>query len=188
MTRIKWATSRSVFELCVMLIATIMVVVVSVYDKYPKVAFVSAFSAVPSHSYASTKNFLQLKTPMEQFKRSSGLPSSTLFARQTREQIDVDAKSTLKPQNWIEIEMKNKNNEIQRALAGVALCLTIATTTLGGFPMAANAQFGPSSGATTTPVPNLNSIKKMATKVPPQDAETADFDIDLDGKKTQNPH
>lgn len=182
MARIKKAISKSAFELCVMLIAAITVVL-SLNDKCPKVAFVSAFSVVPSHSFASTKKFLQLKTPIEQYQRLSGLPSSTLFATQKEEHADVDAKPTLEPQDWIEMEFKNRNSEFQRALAGLALCLTIATTTLGGFPSAANAQFGPSSGATTTPVPNLNSIKTMATKVSPQDGETTDFDIDLDGKK-----
>ena len=178
MTRIKKAISKSFYGISIVIIAAITVMV-SVQNEYPIVAPASAFSVVPSHSYASTNKFLQQKRSTVQYKRLSGLPSSKLFVKEPCDNMEVETKQ----QNWKEPEANITYSDFQKALAGLALCLTIATTTLGGFPLTANAQFGPSSGATTTPVPNLNSIKNMASKVPQQNVETTDIDIDLDDKK-----
>ena len=180
MTRIKNAVSISVSELSIRLIIAIATIM-SAHNEYRMTASVGAFSVVPSHSYSSSKKFLDHNTWTEQNKHFHRLPTSALFAKERIQNIDVHRKTTTTPN-----EEKNTIGEFQRALVGLALTLTIATTTMGGFPLAANAGFGPSSGATTTPVPNLNSIKTMATpKSAVQNAETADFDfgIDLDGKK-----
>lgn len=82
-----------------------------------------------------------------------------------------------------ETQAKHGAADLHRSFAGVALALAIATTSLGGFPLPANAGFGPSSGATTTPPPNLNSITTTAAKTTPENAPSTEFNVDLDGKK-----
>lgn len=184
MTRIKKATPLFICGLSVGLIIA-SAIMMSVHNEYPISVCVTAFSVVPSRPYASTKKFLEVNISAEQYKRFHRLPASALFAKEKAQDIGVDSKSKTMSKTSIDAEEKNNSVEFQRAFAGLVLALTIATTTIGGFPLAANAGFGPSSGATTTPPPNLNSIKTSATKILPQNVESTDFGfgIDLDGKK-----
>jgi len=159
-----------------------LAIMVSVSNELPMFVLVKAFSVVSTQSYASTKLFLQQKGNTEQYKRSHQSPASTLFAEDRSRDINVEV-SEAESKNAINGGRKQQFNEFQRAFAGLALSMTIATTTITGYPLVANAGFGPSSGATTTPPPNLNSIKSTATKITTEGADMADFNIDLDGKK-----
>lgn len=187
MTRIRRTTARSVSEMSAVLIIVI-VITVSVNIELLTIASVSAFSAVPSRSYAYTKSSLNRSAGFEQNKYVHRQPASTLFAKENFLAIDTLTDTEIKITSESETPRKketknNTNGDIQRALAGLVLTLTIATTAIGGFPLPANAGFGPSSGATTTPPPNLRSITTTAAKTTSENAPTSDFNIDLDGKK-----
>jgi len=155
-------------------------ITMSASNEFSILVTVNAFSAGAIPSYASTKKFLKRKSFAEQYNRYHRSPMSTLSAEERFHDVDVDIddNSRIVSKTSIEKEGKQMYNEFQRAFAGLALSLTIATTMIAWFPLAANAGFGPSSGATTTPPPNLNSIKTTAGKI-----ATDDGNIDLDGKK-----
>lgn len=177
MTGIKKSISISQLSHGLILATAIMI---SVGNEFSMLVPVNAFGVGPTQSYASTKKFRNLKSFAEPHKRSHRSTLSTLSAEERYHDVDVDidANSRTVSKTSIEEEGKHMYNEFQRAFAGLALSLTIATTMIAGFPLAANAGFGPSSGATTTPPPNLNSIKTTAGKI-----ATDDGNIDLDGKK-----
>ena len=177
MTGMKKTSSMSQLSHGLILATAIMI---SASNEFSMLIPVNAFSAGPTHSYASTNKFLKRKSFAKQYERSHRSPMSTLSAEERFHDVDVgsDDNSRIVSKTSIEKEGNHMNNEFQRAFAGLALSLTIATTMIAGFPLAANAGFGPSSGATTTPPPNLNSIKTTAGKI-----ATNDGNIDLDGKK-----
>jgi hypothetical protein len=153
----------------------------------------TAFSVFPSRSYASSKSSLNRIVGIDQKKYIHRLPASTLFAKENHLAVDtctaaefkIPSESDTAITNETKTNLKTNTNsgDIQRALAGLVLTLTIATTAIGGSPLPANAGFGPSSGATTTPPPNLKSITTTAAKTSPENAPTSEFNIDLDGKK-----
>jgi hypothetical protein len=128
----------------------------------------------PSHRAISSK-----RTRYEQPSLSS---SSQLFWNKKLNAANRDSIDATKPTNESTENFPN-GKEFQRSLAGLVVGVTIAVASIGGAPLKANAGFGPSSGATTTPPPNLNSIKTTAAKTSPELAPTENFNVDLDGKK-----
>lgn len=181
MTKIKKTIMKSVSKISARLIIAIAVAV-SVNRVFSKFPSAGAFSTSPSHSYASTKPFLERSVGTEKYNRFQRQPTSTLFAKERLHALDTDREAKLASEKSTKTEEKNRNGDLQQVLAGLVLSVTIATTSIGGFPLPANAGFGPSSGATTTPPPNLKSIYG-ASKVAPANQPTSDFNIDLDGKK-----
>ena len=163
-------------------------ITISVNRELLAIPSVTAFGVVPSRSYASSTSSLNRIVGVEQKKYIHRRPASTLFARDKFLAIDTDtdAEINIPSESEETITKEPKNNthgDIQRALAGLVLTLTIATTAIGGFALPANAGFGPASGATTTEPPILKSITTAAAKKSAENAPASEFNIDLDGKK-----
>lgn len=171
MTRIRNTSVRSVSK---MSFGFIMLTITSI----------NAFGVVPSHRYVSTNSLLMHNAGAEQYKKNHRTPASTaLFAEKRKHDDDKYTELKMSFETSSKIETEIKNTDHQQAIAGLVLALTIAFTTIGGFPLPANAGFGPTGGATTTPPPNLKSITTTAAKINPGNAPTNDLNINLDGKK-----
>lgn len=175
----KKASVKSVCEKYIGFIIVAIAIAISVKKDFLTITSVNAFSVVPSQPFASRKSFVNHNGGTEHYKSIHRLYQSNLFAHERLHNSDAE-----RFENSTKKQVKRTTNgDFQKALAGLVVALTIVTGTVGGFPLPANAGFGPSSAATTTPPPNLNSIKTSAAKVAPEKAPMTDFDIDLDGKK-----
>jgi len=153
-------------------------------------AFVVLNPSSHGHTHMNIRNAnINVKANANAMRSSSSSSSSSsqLFLNDNDNTVNNDDCTKQQQQQQQQQQYRCQTTQSKRDLTARLAAFTVATTVavaLVALPLPAHAGFGPSSGATTTPPPNLNSITTNARKVKsPENAPTENFNVDLDGKK-----